>query len=387
MTLQSGIFKGTPWPPMPIGGIRLWDTYTNWNDLEPAKGTYNWAALDRWLVQARAHGVDVLYTFGDTPAWASLNPGGKCDYNPGGCYPPLDMQDWDDFLRAIATHAAGQIKYWELWNEANQHEYWSGGITSLVIMAKHAYAIIKSVDPSAKVFTPSGVGGTTDTSQFLDRFYASGGGPYVDGVAFHGYGNALPSSPEEISRIVDAVRGVMDKWGQADRPLWDTEASWGPADHLPNEEDRIAFVARHYLLQWSKGVQRSYWYAWNDTNYGTLWDIGSGQIRPAGMAYGEIEKWLKGGVVTAPCTTTADSTWTCGLTLASGEQGQVVWNSSAPNSSMITFHVAPTFVRYQNLGGGMSTISDGTIQIGAKPILLIVGRSPSSSPPAGTHPH
>ena len=76
MTVQSGIFSGTPWPSVPIAGIRLWDTYTNWNHLESSRGTYNWPALDRWLDQAQAHGTDVLYTFGGTPTWASANPTG-----------------------------------------------------------------------------------------------------------------------------------------------------------------------------------------------------------------------------------------------------------------------------------------------------------------------
>ena len=152
MSVQSGVFKDTPWPPMPIAGIRLWDTFTNWSMLEPSRGTYDWPALDRWLDKANSHGVDVLYTFGGTPTWASSNPTGTCDYNPGGCYAPLNMQDWDDFVRAIATHAAGRIKYWELWNEANQHEYWSGGVPALVTMAQHAYAIIKSIDPVRQSF-------------------------------------------------------------------------------------------------------------------------------------------------------------------------------------------------------------------------------------------
>ena len=387
MTVQSGIFRGTPWPPFPIGGIRLWDTFTNWKDLEPAKGTYNWTALDRWLAVAQTHGADVLYTFGDTPGWASSNPAGTCDYNPGGCYPPFDMQDWDDFVRALATHSAGRIKYWELWNEASQHEYWSGGMTALVIMSKHAYSIIKSIDPSAKVFTPSGVGGATDTSTFLDQFYASGGGQFVDGVAFHGYGNAVPSSPEEINRIVDAVRRVMAKWNQADRPLWDTEASWGPADHLPNEDDQVAFVARHYLLQWSKGVQRSYWYAWNDEKYGTLWDGGARRMRRAGTAYGEIEEWLKGSIFNNSCSATADSTWTCDLTLADGEQGQVVWNSAVSGSATISFQALAKFVRYRSLDGHDSPISRGMVSIGAKPILLVTRSSPGPAAPRKASPN
>jgi hypothetical protein len=388
MTVQSGIFKDTPWPPMPIAGIRLWDTFTNWSLLEPSRGTYDWPALDRWLDKAKAHGVDVLFTFGGTPTWASSNPTGTCEYNPGGCYPPANMQDWDDFVRALATHAAGRIKYWELWNEANQHEYWSGGIPALVTMAQHANSIIKSIDPSAKVFTPSGVGGATDTSTFLDRFLAAGGGQFVDCVAFHGYGNDLPSSPEEVNRIVDAVKGVMAKRGLGGRPLWDTESSWGPANHLPNEDDQVAFVARHYVLQWSKGVQRDYWYAWNDTNYGTLWDVGRRNIRRAGIAYGELVSWLTGAAMTAPCAMTPDSTWTCGFTLHGGVQAQVVWNSSVSSSSTLQFRPAPKYVQYRSLDARTTPISGGSIQIGNKPLLLIAIATGSSTEPGGrSNPH
>jgi hypothetical protein len=377
MTVQSGIFKDTPWPPMPIAGIRLWDTFTYWALLEPSRGTYDWPALDRWLVLAHLHGADVLYTFGVTPTWASSNSTGKCDYNPGGCYPPQNMQDWDDFVRALATHAAGRIKYWELWNEANQHEYWSGGIPALVTMAQHASTIIKSIDPSAKVFTPSGVGGATDTSTFLDKFLAADGGQYVDGVAFHGYVNSIPSAPEDVNRIVDAVRGVMAKYGLGGQPLWDTESSWGPANHLPNEDDQVGFVARHYILQWSKGVQRDYWYAWNDTNYGTLWDIGTHKIRRPGVAYQELDSWLSGAEMTTLCAMSPDSTWTCGFTLRDGVQAQVVWNSSVSASSTLQFRPAPNYVSYKSLDGSTTQISEGSIRIGYKPLLLLAAASHS----------
>ncbi len=383
MTVQSGIFKGGPWPSMPIAGIRLWDTFTNWSLIEPSRGAYDWPALDRWLDQAKAHGVDVLYTFGGTPTWASSNPTGKCDYNAGACYPPANMQDWDDFVRALATHSAGRIKYWELWNEANQHEYWSGGIPALVTMAQHANSIIKSVDPSAKVFTPSGVGGATDTSTFLDQFLAAGGSQFVDGVAFHGYGNDRPSSPEEVNRIVDALKGVMAKRGLGGRPLWDTESSWGPANHLPNEDDQVAFVARHYVLEMSKGVQRDYWYAWNDTNYGTLWDITTRKVRRPGIAYGELVNWLTGSELTAPCVMAPDSTWTCGFTLHSGAQAQMVWNSSVSATSTVQFRPAPNYVQYRSLDGGTAPISGGSIQIGNKPLLLIATAAGSTRGPGG----
>ena len=55
------------WPSVPFGGIRLWDNYASWQDIEKANGTYNWNNLDKWLAAADASHTDVLYAFGRTP--------------------------------------------------------------------------------------------------------------------------------------------------------------------------------------------------------------------------------------------------------------------------------------------------------------------------------
>lgn len=376
MHVQSELFSGMPWPSVSFGSMRLWDTHTTWNDLNPSPSTFNWPALDRWLDAAQQHGVDVIYTFGATPTWASSNSTAKCDYNPGACYPPANMRDWDTFVRAIATHARGRIKYWEMWNEANQHEYWSGGIPALVTMTQHASAIIKSIAPHAMIFTPSAVGGSVDTSTFLDKFLAAGGGAFVDGVAFHGYVNSIPAIPEDVNRIVEAVQNVMAARGQRGKPLWDTEGSWGPSDHLTGDDARMAFVARHYILQWSKGVERFYWYAWNDKSYGTLFKSSTGMLERAGMAYAQVESWLVGATLTAPCSASLDAIWTCNLTLAGGASGQIVWNAAVNIPMTVPFSPTSNFTQCTNLDGSITQLSGGPIQIGAKPVLLTGSRAP-----------
>jgi hypothetical protein len=285
------------------------------------------------------------------------------------------MEDWDNFVRAIATHVGNRIKYWEMWNEANEHEYWSGGIPTLVTMTQHASQIIKSIAPNAMIFTPSAVGGDVDVSKFLDKFLAAGGGEFVDGVAFHGYVNSVPAIPEDVDRIVDIVRNVMDARGQGGKPLWDTEGSWGPSDHLTGDDARMAFVARHYILQWSKGVQRFYWYAWNDKDYGTLFEFRTRTLERAGVAYSQLETWLLGARLTAPCSATADSTWTCDLMLAGGETGQIVWNAAVNIPATISFTPASKFTQSVDLDGKIVRLPRGPIRIGAKPILLTTGQA------------
>ncbi len=56
---------------------------------------------------------------------------------------------------------------------------------------------------------------------------------------------------------------------------------------------------RTYLLNWLMGVQRCYWYAWDNHNWSTL-DLTSApdnRITGAGAAYGILRGWLLGSVL------------------------------------------------------------------------------------------
>jgi hypothetical protein len=64
------LFGETPWPEVPVGTLRLWDSNTMWSDLNPARGKYNWTNLDKQIAMAQNNGAQVLYTLGVTPSWA-----------------------------------------------------------------------------------------------------------------------------------------------------------------------------------------------------------------------------------------------------------------------------------------------------------------------------
>ena len=363
LTVQNATTT-TPWPTVPFAGIRTWDSCeVSWSELNPARGVYDWRHLDALLKLAQSHNVDILYTFGRTPRWASENPDQKCGYDPGACLPPAKLEDWDNFVRAISTHAEGRIKYWEMWNEPNQHEYWSGDVATLVTMAEHAYRIVKSIDPSAQILSPSAVGGIDDTPDWMSQYFRAGGGPVTDIVAFHGYGKN-PAVPEYVVPLIDAVRGVTKQYGQNEKPLWDTEASWGPVNHLPDLDDQIAFVARHYILQWSEGVQRYYWYAWDDESYGTMWER-QGNLRKTAVAYQQVHDWLVGAQLVVPCEEELTSRWTCQLSRAGRYSALLVWNTEGQKE-----YTPPSrFVQLRNLEGETIPIH-GSVVIGKQPVLL-----------------
>ena len=76
------------------------------------------------------------------PAWAN---GG----NPYR-YPPLNYQDWYDFVFATVSRYRDDIHLWGVWNEPNLDQYLQGSdlrvYRSLVITAR---AAIRAADPRA----------------------------------------------------------------------------------------------------------------------------------------------------------------------------------------------------------------------------------------------
>jgi polysaccharide biosynthesis protein PslG len=371
MDIHPGVLNSQPWPSVPMGSIRLWDAHTTWNDLEPSKGVYAWPNLDGYLALAQANNVDVLYTFGGTAEWAASGSGSQCGYGPGSCYPPSNLQDWDDFVTAVVAHSAGKIKYWELWNEANLPEFWTGDVPTMVEMAQHAYAIIKAANPTAVVLSPSSTGAAIDVGTFLNKYFVAGGLPYTDAVAFHGYPSYNhPSAPEGVVDFVAAVKASMAANGIAGKPIWDTEASWGLNTNLTNPTNNAGYLAREFLVQWSSGVSRFYWYAWNNTAVGTLWT--SDGVQPAGVAYGQLYNWMVGATMSSPCTMASDSTWTCTFTRPGGYQALAIWNSATTSN----YAPASQYKQYLDLGGNKSPVN-GTVTIGYNPVLLL-----SATPPA-----
>ena len=145
-------------PQLTFGTARTWDAWPalDWAEANPAAGQYNFAPLNAYIAMNLSENRQIVYTFGRTPQWASTKPNAAGPYGAGQCAAPI-LSAWDQYIAAVVKNAAGRIKYWELWNEPDQITY-CGDISSMVTMAQHAYAIIKSIDPSATVLSPSASG-------------------------------------------------------------------------------------------------------------------------------------------------------------------------------------------------------------------------------------
>jgi hypothetical protein len=354
----------TPWPDVPLGAWRLWDAYVTWYELEPRRNEFDFASLDKYVTLARQKHVKVLLPLAGSPPWASARPTEiKEDNRAGSAAEPADMNDWRNFVRAVATRYKGQIEAYEIWNEPNEKMFWTGSVEQLVDMTREAFQIIKSVDPAALVVSPACT--VESGPQYLDNFLKKGGGKYVDIIGYHFYVRAKP--PEAIVDMATRLKDIL-RADQVDKPIWNTESGWADPKPFPSDELGAAYVARALILAWAAGVSRFYWYSWDGHGWVTLEMVELDDVtkKPASKAYATIQQWLAGAIVRS-CESDSANDWTCELQ-REGTRQWIVWNADRPGTFAIPVDWHATYE--SPLLGSKEKLKNTNIQIGATPVLL-----------------
>jgi len=348
----------THWPQVSFGALGK-GTLVSWPYIEPTKGVFNWSALDNWVAAAQSHNVSFFYSTDGIPPWATSDATTCQETFTGSgvqaCSAMVaNTQDWDNFVTALANRYGSKLIY-ELWNEPNTNNF-TGTVADMVTLATHEYNMIRSVAPGAMILAPSG------TSSYMDSYFAAGGPTGIDAVTIHIY----DSVPENALTLLSGMKSVMSKYGLSSKPLWNTEGSWGnPAYYgTLTEAQHVGYVARYLLLNWSGGAARTYWYAWDNSTWGTLWDATAG-IHPSGVAYQQAYNWLFGATLSQSCTADANQTWTCGLTRSGTYQSLVVWNNTSQS-----YTPSGPYKQYRDLAGNVTPWTGGPVTIGYQPLLF-----------------
>ena len=350
---------GVPWPAARFGTLRLWDSGTSWTSLEPLKGVWNFDPLDTWVAAAQANGIpDIILTLGQTPAWASSHPDEVNYVGAGAPAPPVNIQDWRDYITAVAQRYKGRIRYYEIWNEPNEALYFTGTVEQLAELTREAYQILKAVDPQNTVISPAAY-----SAGYLDQFLAAGAGQYVDVIGHHFY----TTPPEQTAVLIANVRLVLKKYGLSAMPLWDTEGASGDTNTPPDQA--AAYLVRKYLIDLAFGSGRYDWYTWGAA---TSFCVGTVENDPraltkAGQAYRYLFDWLLGASLTQ-ATIDSSGTWQIGLTLASGDPGLIVWN---PKQTVpFTIPGGMHALTARDIFGGVSPVQGTSVTVTDSPILL-----------------
>jgi hypothetical protein len=162
-----------------------------------------------------------------------------------------------------------------------------------------------------------------------------------------------------------------------DKPLWNTEAGWGiangqkspdgsgPANGLDGEA-ASAYVARALLLNRVAGVERFYWYAWDNYLMGLIEPDGKTLKAPA-RAYGETYRWLTGARLQR-CAPEADGNWVCSVLRKGGGEARIVWRPEG-----IEWWALPAGwkgAKATDLHGRQWVVKSGGIGVGPSPVMV-----------------
>lgn len=366
----------TPWPAAQdrIGTIRFWDCEgCQWAEVNTAPGVYDWTVLDARVAAARAHGADIVFNLGRTPRWASARPDEISAYGPGQAAEPAANQLWRDWVTAVGSRYRGQITYWEVWNEPNDTNFYSGSIPKLVDLARQAREILQAIDPTNQMVTPSPY-----EAGWLDAYLAAGGGAEADIIGFHFYLSPGGDQPELLYRVsIPAIQEVLAANGQEEKPLWDTEAGWlslPDGTRLLPDEVAVGYIGQRLLLEWAQGVDRMLFYAWDNHEAMSVETTQANNVTltPAGVAYGEMARWLMGAVIT-DLTIDEAGTWVATLVYADGTAGYVVWNPAYSSATPLDFAIPAAWEAHtgQTLAGEKMPLVNGKVGVEQRPFLLL----------------
>ncbi|HUR04596.1 MAG TPA: hypothetical protein VM347_18775, partial [Nonomuraea sp.] len=259
-----------------------------WRDVEGAgKGRFDWSSTDDLVQASQAAGLHMLARVDFQPGWA------RADGANNG--PPDNYQDYADFLFALITRYRagsphGHIDAVEIWNEVNISREWGGRpinqqqAASYVRLLSAAYDAVKRADPSVTVVSAglSPTGSNTEQAKpddvYLQWLYDAGMAGHYDALGVHAPGFKAPPevSPDQAAadpgwgrhrsftfRRVEDIRAIMERNGEAGRPIWVTEFGWTSdtvnADYrwfAVTEDAKADYLVR--ALRWA----REHWSGW-----------------------------------------------------------------------------------------------------------------------------
>jgi Glycosyl hydrolases family 39 len=185
----------------------------SWNGIEPQQGQFHWEFWDTLVTLAEQSHIQLIPYVAYTPKWAAQD--GKDFWKQ----PARDPKLYGDFMFEIAARYRGRILSWEIWNEPDNKDYWTGTAEEFAQLTMTASRRIRDADPQAVLvlggmaYGPSKFLQALVTDYHLDR--------YVDVVAVHAYPESWLNLPMEtifaqwvpaVAQMVRADDSGVDLW-------------------------------------------------------------------------------------------------------------------------------------------------------------------------------
>lgn len=366
---------GAAWPQAPVGSLRVWDAGAAWNQIETSPGVFDFTRLDAIVSAARSHNADTLIVLGQTPAFHATSPSPNAAYGAGASSMPT-LDAWRKYVDAVVRRYYGPDVQFQVWNEANVVNYWSGTPAQMAQLTAVARQVVDKVDPGITLVAPAFVTRLAGQQRWMADYFAQkvGGKPVgdlINVVSLQLYPLAATPTPEAAMAELAADRTILATHN-VDKPVWNTESNYGAKggkEVAPAPGERqVANVAETYLMSAANGVRRVFWYAWDLTQpIVDTFMVAADRITPtaAGLAFGTVQSWMIGTTV-AGCVVDASGTYTCTLT-AAGKTRLVLWNPKGP--AQVKVPAGMTTAQLLT-GSPQAVTAGGSLAVNAMPVLL-----------------
>lgn len=340
--------------------VRNWDAYSFtplvWNGLNPSNGVFNLGTvgstgtLEAWVDNAISQGQTIVFCLGGPPSWATSS-GNNTDA-------PSNMSYWTAWVNAVTNQFKGKIKYYELWNEFNTAQFYTGTNAQMLAMAAAAYPIIHANDPAALLTTPTATESTGGTPGINTYLAQSGAASWVDITTLHNYdpNSSTYANAEDQYALTQTFQTMFASHGLSSKPLMSTEGSWfNSPTYITNTTQQANYLAKYMAFGLMLGLKSTIWYAADaGVGFGQLYPT-STTVNPAGNAFTKLQGWLVGSTITGHGID-GNGTYYLYVTLPSSQVGALVWNSSGSFSFSL-----PGFTSTTTLPGVTSSISGSVI--------------------------
>jgi hypothetical protein len=198
-----------------------------------------WAKYDQIVDLAARYNVAILARLDNPPAWSHADP------NIGAFAPPDDVQDYVNFAVAVAERYRGRLYHYQIWNEPNIYPEWGEQAVdpeAYTELLCRTYRALKAVDPQIVVLSaalsPTVALRAENLNEFLflERMYAAGAGECFNVLSAQAYGFFSGPTDRRLRNVTNNyprplyLRDLMVAHGDADVPIWISEAGWNPID-------------------------------------------------------------------------------------------------------------------------------------------------------------
>jgi hypothetical protein len=261
-------------PKMAAAGVKWVRLFPDWNQIEPARGKWDWSQLDGMLAAAASNHVHLTGLFLYNAKWV----------NPNSHTFPTNYPAWSEYVSNVVRHAGGGVRYYEVWNEPEN-------FASESTPADYARVVTSAYDAAKAVSSDVQIGLSVASVDvlYLERAIRAGAAGHYDYICVHPYevlGTVSSGQEALYMSIVQTLRKMLAAVDPLKKkvPIWFTEIGEEAGKHASLERQAQDLV-KAYVMGIAQGVSQIEWFEAQEGGYSMGLLDGKGEPRPAYHAF------------------------------------------------------------------------------------------------------